>query len=282
MTEAQAEAGAAEFAEFGAAALDSFQALFEETEHLDHRGNDAHARELLGDLLIDLMHYAQHRGLEFNDILAQANGHYLSERNSPDVYAIGSTVQLDGPAADEAALLGHPTKGSVTGILVPHDGPTQYYVHFLGETSNHSVIAADLEPAPPFPVTLTTNGIVRDPVLAEETLIETMTRIGRADLSGVPPQQDDLKDRQVLLEALVAWNGMDTRDVTDLLLAKVEQHLATPRPKAPLQGAPLGPGQLAAQAFPIPLAQGLTDPQPGPRTTPGPGGPPNRQPGRHR
>ncbi len=99
--------------------MDAFQALFEETEHLDHRGNNTHARELLGDLLIDLMHYADHRSLEFNDILAQANGYYLSEQNNPDVFAIGTTVQLNGPAADEAILLGAPTRGTVTGLLVP-------------------------------------------------------------------------------------------------------------------------------------------------------------------
>ncbi|MEU8124927.1 hypothetical protein AB0C21_39970 [Spirillospora sp. NPDC049024] len=263
-----AEAGAEEFAEFGAAALDSFQALFEETEHLDHRSNDVHARELLGDLLIDLMHYAQHRGLEFNDILAQANGYYLSERNSPDVYAIGSTIQLEGPAADEAALLGRPTRGSVTGIHVPHEGPTEYYVLFLGETSSRSVPAADLRETAPFPATSTTRGIIGDPLLAEEALVEAMTRIGRADLAGVPPHQDDLNDRQVLLDALVAWNGMDTRDVTDLLLAEVEQRLTPAQAEIEVEDTALSPGQLAARDFPIPLEQGLTEQHPGPRTTP--------------
>ncbi|NKZ03319.1 hypothetical protein [Actinomadura latina] len=254
-----AEASAAEFAEFGAAALDSFQALFEETEHLDHRSNNTHARELLGDLLIDLMHYADHRGLEFNDILAQANGYYLSEHSSPDVLAIGATVQLDGPAADEAILLGAPTRGTVTGLLVPHDGPTEYDVRFLGQTSSRTIIAADLEPAPPFPATSTTQGVINDPLQAEETLAETMTRIGRADLSGIQPQQQDLDDRRVLLDALVTWNGMDTHDVTDLLLAKVEPRLTASQPKPPEAGTRLGPAQLAAQAFPVPLNQGLAE-----------------------
>lgn len=258
-----AEAGAAEFAEFGAAALDSFQALFEETEHLDHRTNDAHARELLGDLLIDLMHYAEHRGLEFNDILAQANGYYLSEHNSPDVLAIGSTVQLDGPAADEAILLGQPTRGSVTGLLVPHDGPTEYYVHFLGETANRSIIAADLEPAPPFPATSTSQGVIDNPLRAEETMVETMTRLGRSDLDGTTPRPDDLKDHHALLQALTSWNGMDERSITHLLLAKVEPHLTDPQPKPPTAG----PAQLAAEAFPKPLRQGLYGKQPDSEST---------------
>ncbi|TDE26530.1 hypothetical protein [Actinomadura sp. 6K520] len=231
-----AEAGAEEFAQFGAAALDAFQALFEETEHLDHRGNDDHARELLGDLLIDLMHYAQHRGLEFNDILAQAHGHHLSESNSPDVYAIGSTVQLDGPTADEAILLGHPTRGTITGLLVPNHGPTEYYIHFLGQTHNQKVIAADLKPAPPFPATTTTQGLINDPLHAEELLIQTMTRIGQADIHGLRPHQDDLNNQRALLDALVAWNDM-------------EKHNVRPPPRQsrtpPINGhaTPTGPGQ---------------------------------------
>lgn len=277
-----AEAGAEEFAEFGAAAMDSFQALFEETEHLDHRFNDVHARELLGDLLIDLMHYAQHRGLEFNDILAHANGHYLSEHSSSDVYAIGSAVQLVGPAADEAALLGQPTRGGVTGIYVPHDGPTEYYVRFLGEPSSRSICATELQEASAFPATSTTRGVISDPFLAERDLVEVMTQIGRADLNGVPPNQNDLNDRHLLLEALVAWNGMDTRDVTDLLLAQVEQRLATPQAETSVPGAALSPGRLAAQDFPIPLEQGLTEHRPSTRTTPHPAASATRRTDRHR
>ncbi|MEU8804044.1 hypothetical protein [Spirillospora sp. NPDC048819] len=277
-----AEAGAAEFAEFGAAALDSFQALFEETEHLDHRSNGAHARELLGDLLIDLMHYAEHRGLEFNDILAQANGYYLSERNSPDVFAIGSTVQLDGPAADEAILLGQPTRGTVTGLLVPHDGPTEYDVQFLGETTSRTIIGADLEPASPFPATSTTQGVINDPLRAEETLVAAMGRIGDADLSGLRPRQDDLDDHHILLDALVAWNGMDKRSVTDLLLAKIEPRLAATPPKTPVTDTPLSPAQLAAQDFPIPLAQGLAGHHPTPAPPPRPAAPADTRNHRHR
>ncbi|MFF4240882.1 hypothetical protein ACFYYL_33825 [Actinomadura geliboluensis] len=268
-----AEADAAQFAEFGAAALDSFQVLFQETEHLDYRGNDAHAHELLGDLLIDLMHYADHRGLEFNDILAQASGYYLSERDDPDVLAIGAAVQLDGPVADEAVLLGHPTRGSVTGLLVPLDGPTEYYVRFLGETSSRAVLAADLEPAPPFPATSTAQGVISNPLRAEEILVETMTRIGRADLAGVQPQQNDLNDHHVLLDALVAWNGMDKRDVTDLLLAKAEPRL-TASSSRPTSGAPLAPAaELAAHDFPLPLSEGLAEPQPASQPPPRPAGP---------
>ncbi|WUH97670.1 hypothetical protein OHR68_29685 [Spirillospora sp. NBC_00431] len=277
-----AEAGTEEFAEFGAAALDSFQTLFEETNHLDHRNNDAHARELLGDLLIDLMHYSERRGLEFNDIFAQAHGYYLSEQNSPDVFAIGSAVQFHGPAADEAILLGQPTRGTVTGLLVPHDGPTEYEVQFIGETSSHTIIAADLESAPPFPTTPTTQGVINDALRAEETLVETMIRVAQADIDGLQQRQDDLNDRQALLDALVAWNGMDKYSVSDLLLAKVEPRLSAPEPLPPAPSQPLSPAQIAAQDFPVPLDKGLTSHHADSRSTSRPAIPPDTHQNRHR
>jgi len=268
---ALSEAGPEEFAEFGAAALDFFQNLFEQTAHFDHRGDDDHARELLGDLLIDLMHYAERRNLEFNDILAQAQSHYLGEQQTETVFSIGSTVQLQGPVAEGALLVGQPTRGTVTGFLVQEHGPTQYYVHFLGEPSNRSLIAADLEPAPPFPAAPITGGVITDPLRAEKSLVETMTRVGQAETEGVQPKASDLRDQQVLLDAVVTWNDMDERNVTDLLLAQVASRLpgADPqnRPEPPTPGR-LTPSQLAAQAFPVPLGQGLATEPPDAPTTP--------------
>lgn len=262
-----AEAGADEFAEFGAAALDSFQALFEQTEDLDHRTNDEDARELISDLLVDLMHYADRRGLEFNDIAAEAQAYYEIERQNTTAFAIGSSVQLEGPAANEAVLLGLPARGSVTGVFVSHQGQTEYYVRFLGQTKNQPILAADLEPAPPFPTTTTTKGVVNDPLKAEQLLVQTATRLALADVHAVQPSPDDLRDHRTLLDALTTWNGMEERNVTDLLLSKVAEHLNTAEPDdrtettVPQRPAQLTPAQLASQAFPVPLAKGITDAQ---------------------
>jgi hypothetical protein len=275
------EAGTEEFAEFGAAALDSFQALFEQTEHLDHRANDQDARELISDLLVDLMHYAERRGIEFNDIAAEAQAYYDTERDNPNAFAIGSMVQLEGPAADEAVLLGQPTRGSVAGILVSEQGQTEYYVRFLGHNENRAVLAADLEPAPPFPETPTAKGVVNDPLKAEQLLVETAARIALADADR-QPTQDDLRDHRTLLDALTSWNDMDERNVTDLLLSKVADHMGATKPNG-LPDAPvrppsidLTPAQLAAQGFPVPLAKGITDSHQPPAH---PSSPPQRRPG---
>ncbi|MDL4813063.1 hypothetical protein [Actinomadura opuntiae] len=277
------EAGAEEFAEFGAAALDAFQALFEQTEHLDHRTNDEDARELISDLLVDLMHYTERRGIEFNDIAAQAQAYYDTERDNSNAFAIGSTVQLEGPAADEAVLLGQPTRGSVTGVFVSHQGQTEYYVHFLGQTTNQPVLAADLEPAPPFPATTTTQGAVNDPLKAEQLLVETATRIAMADIHGRQPSPDDLQDHRILLDRLTTWNNMPERDVTDLLLSRLAKSVNAAEPNNLEQAAPpqpaenLTPAQLAAQAFPVPLTDGITDARKPP--TPRPASSPQTPPG---
>jgi hypothetical protein len=277
------EAGAEEFAEFGAAALDAFQALFEQTEHLDHRTHDQDARELISDLLVDLMHYAERRALEFNDIAAQAQAYYDTERDNPNAFAIGSTVQLQGPAAHEAILLGQPTRGSVTGVYVSQQGQTQYYVHFLGENKNRPVLAADLEPAPAFPATPTTHGLVSDPLRAEQLLVETATRIAQADVHGTQPSSYDLQEHRSLLDALTTWNDMHERNVTDLLLSKVAGHMNSRDADPAVQAtpgeptAPLTQAQLATQAFPVPLADGLAEDRQSPM--PRPPGPQHGSPG---
>ncbi|MEU9019363.1 hypothetical protein [Actinomadura sp. NPDC048394] len=263
------EAGTEEFAEFGAAALDAFQALFEQTEHLDHRTNDEDARELISDLLVDLMHYAEHRGIEFNDLVAEAQAYYDTERDNPNAFAIGSTIQLEGPAAHEAILLGQPTRGSVTGVLVSHQGQTEYYVRFLGHNENQAVLAANLKPAPPFPATPTTQGVVHDPLKAEQLLVDAATRIAMADIHSRQPSQDDLRDHRTLLAALTTWNNMHERNVTDLLLSRVTEHLnaaelddTTKQPAPAAEStARLTPAQLAAQAFPLPLADSIASDQ---------------------
>lgn len=257
------DAGVEEFAEFGAEALDAYQALFEETAHLDHRTDDHHACELIGDLLLDLMHYAERRGLEFDDVLAQAEADYLLERPDARVFPIGTAVELDGPAAHEAILLGLPTRASVTGVLVPLTGPTQYYVRFLGETTNRPVIAADLRPAPPFPATPTTAGVITDPLRAEDHLIRTLTRIDAAHTRGDQPPAGLRADRDSLLDALTTWNNMDERSIIDLLASKIAKQLAADEELQPTQGAtlpcgPTTPGQLANQGFPKPLTQRLS------------------------
>ncbi|MEV5831912.1 hypothetical protein AB0L25_40805 [Spirillospora sp. NPDC052242] len=271
-----ANAGPEEFAEFAATILDTFQQLFEETGHLDHRTSDAHARDLLGDLLVDLMHYAERRGLDFGDILGESQGYFHTEKRQANAFTIGAPVQLEGPAAQEAVLLGRPTRGAVTGMLNPDDGVPEYYVHFIGDKNSERVIAADLEPAPPFPTTSTSKGVINTPLHAEGLLLEAATRTALADVHGLHPNADDLRDHRALLDSFVSWTGMDRLGVTDLVLSRVSERLPVPD-HGRLHGDEPSPGRLAAQGFPTPIAQRLGD---NPSESPGSGSKPASHPRR--
>lgn len=268
-----ANAGPEEFAEFAATILDTFQGLFEETAHLDHRRNETHARDLLGDLLVDLMHYAERRGLDFGDILGESRSYFDSEKMRADAFAIGATVQLEGPAANEAVLLGRPTRGAVTGMLMPDDGVPEYYVHFIGDKNSERVIAADLEAAPPFPATVTSKGVIDAPLQAEGVLLEAATRMALADVHGLRPNDDDMRDHHALLGSFVSWTGMDRLSVTDLVLSRVSERLPVSAPGR-LPTTELSPGRLAAQSFPTPLTQQLKGSSPG-SAGPGPASAPH-------
>ncbi|OLT31879.1 hypothetical protein BJF79_08780 [Actinomadura sp. CNU-125] len=252
-----ADAGPEEYAEFAATILDTFQELFEETGHLQHRTNDAHAHELISDLLVDLMHYADRRGLDFDDILGDSQAYFLTEQQQANVFAIGTAVQLEGPTAKEAILLGRPTRGAVTGMFVPDHGIPEYHVHFIGDRSSESVVAADLEPAPPFPPTTTTAGVIDFPLRAERALLDATTRIALADVQNVRPSTDDVRDHRALLASFASWTGMEPRSITDLLLSRISERLPAPEPQRPRDD--LSPGRLAAQGFPTPITQRLKE-----------------------
>jgi hypothetical protein len=273
-----------DFAEYGAAALDSFQNLYQHQEQRDHRTDDGFAEALIGDLLTDLMHYTNHRGLDFHQILRTAQHDFLQGLPEPPALTLGTPVRLTGTAAQHAVHLGEPVYGAITGLVVPQQGPTEYYVRRLGDSASRQFTAQDLEPAPPFPAVPTRKGIIDHPLRAEDLLVDAAAR----DASGntVSPSNEsafDLPEHRALLKALASWNGLDDHATRQLLLTKVEHKLneinATARSSPaqqptiePIPGARLhDAAQLAGQALP-PSPQ-EPHPRPGPRRPP-------HQPGR--
>jgi hypothetical protein len=232
-----------DFAEYAASALDSFQNLFEQNAHRDHRTDDLFAGELIGDLLTDLMHYADRRGLDFGRIAKAAHDDFLREQPEAPALTIGSAVRLTGTAAQEAALADQPLRGSITGLVITDQGATDFYVRRLGDPRSRRFGEDDLAPAEPFPSVPTRDGIVDHPLKAEKLLIDTALQTA---LSGTE-QPFDLHDHQALLTALATWNGLDEQSTRDLLLAEVEQEIdRAPEPDAEVRN----PGALAAQGFP--------------------------------
>ncbi|MEU5885188.1 hypothetical protein [Spirillospora sp. NPDC047279] len=245
-----------DFAEYAARALDGYQDQFVSKAGLDHRTNEQYATELLADLLGDLMHYAQDRGVDFESALDIARQDFAAEQATETKFLITSPVRLVGRAAQEATRAGLPTCGMVTGILLPEKGPTDYYVRGLGDSRSHRFIGDDLTPGAPFTPIPTYQGIVEDPLAAEVALINATARVGAADNREMPPRLEDIEDHHVLLSALATWNAMDQEQVSKLIYPKVsarlhelESALDPWRHASPGNDHPT-PAQLAAQDFP--------------------------------
>jgi hypothetical protein len=236
-----------DFADFGAVALDRYQELFDDPKGLDHRADADHALSLLGDLLADLMHYADARGVDFDHALTRARTDHTVERVESGRFEIGSLVQLIGPEARRRENAGLTTRGQVTGVLTPQDGPVTFYVKFPGETSGHAFGQNILGPAPKFPMTVTSTGMVGTPLAAETALVNTVLRIEAGEVPGSAPRVEDLRDHRALLTALSSWVGLDERRTSELIRPKIFAKLR----KLETEPAPEWlSAHLAAQDFP--------------------------------
>ncbi|GAA2614142.1 hypothetical protein SMC26_24050 [Actinomadura fulvescens] len=262
------DSSSTDFATFGAMALDLYQEIFEGAQGLDHRTNDDHAGSLLGDLLADLMHYADARGISFDTALEMARSDHAAERSQPGQHLIGSPVQLIGLDAAEREFADLPIRGQVTGILTPPDGPTTCYVRFPLEMNGHAFTEDKLRPAPPFPPTITSAGVVESPLAAEAALVETIARIESADNPGSAPRFEDIRDHQALLATLSSWVGMDEQRTSELIEPKVFDRIRQLETGPGLGSSPAldvgrhqtvdelstrrsAPAQLAAENFPL-------------------------------
>ncbi|RAY14986.1 hypothetical protein DPM19_09555 [Actinomadura craniellae] len=86
----------AQSAEFAAKALDAFQEHAQPGPAPDHRKDAEHAAGLVGDLLIDLMHYADRRGLDFDETLLAARLFYADETATAQDTAVQHARALAG------------------------------------------------------------------------------------------------------------------------------------------------------------------------------------------
>ncbi|WP_433332984.1 hypothetical protein [Spirillospora sp. CA-294931] len=250
----------ADFAEFASRALDAYQRDLR-TEPGPHRHPwQPLEDELVADFLADLMHHCARNGIEFDEALDDARRVYINERADEGAYNLGSTVQLKGPAAQEAEAAGLPTRGVITGLLIAHDGSPDYYLRCPGEPRNHRFSAADLQPAPAFQAVTTHRGVVADPLAAERALVEATARIGTADGRDAPARYDDIEDHHTLLGSLSSWSGLSLERLSEILQPKfaaatrqleaVAGRWEDGPPGVRPAGEPPGPAGLATQSFP--------------------------------
>lgn len=264
-----------DYAESAARALDAYQDRIGPINGHDHRTDPDAAQHLLAALISDLIHYADQRGLNFEEAAIGAQLVFINEKTDASAYRIGSLVQLTQQATESLDVAPPPgSRGVVTNLEFPPGEPPGYAVRTPGSTSEYWFTAEELQPAPGFRPVPTHAGIVDAPMQAENALIATLSRIALADTRGVAPDRADVEDNLTLLAALSQWAAIPPEQLASGILDRAQQRLLGLRDHL----ADPNPFELAGEDFPYGPSSGIT----GPATPPEPPGPghPGRRPGR--
>jgi len=155
----------------------------------------------LGDLLCGLMHYAEQRGLHFDDVLTTAQFEYERQRTW---HLPGDSVQL-APGARQPG----PDGARVGEILKARPGsPPAYLVDFIACRAWYR--EPDLTPVQHFPALSTRygDGVVCTAYSAQHCLKQAIGYIQDDRSQGTRSRADCIADVDTCLSALSDWSGM--------------------------------------------------------------------------
>ncbi len=228
----------------------------------DPADEDLGDQDLMAALIGDLRHYADWRGIDFDNAIAAGNAAYHQRRAEEEhPYSLGEEVEhpqrrRDQESAEDSAPLA--SRGIITSIYAERDGTQTYYVRFLGETGTWPCKSADLRPAPAFPRTAASQGTVESLADAERVLVEAGARIRSCQLRDTPPPTRDITDRDTISAALAQACDLAAPDILRLLAPQIAAWTAQiTRPWRPVHAS--HPNQVAALDFPQPV-QAILDP----------------------
>jgi len=154
--------------------------------------------DILADLIADLHHYADSRGIGFDSAVASGQAAYARHRAGEDnPYRIGDEVHLR-----QRSDTGFPGRGVVVSIFPERDGEPSYHVRFPGQADATPLPGREIGPAAAFPAVTTNQGTAASLAAAERLLIETAARIRACEQRQVPPHDHDLADKDSLLLAI--------------------------------------------------------------------------------
>ncbi|WP_067479541.1 hypothetical protein [Actinomadura hibisca] len=254
-------------ADLASSALDAYLARFGQTYGLT--GLDASAAKdvLLSGLLADLMRYSRLNSLNFEKCLHEATVYYDSDR--AEQLNVGTAARLTGVAADQAREAELPLVGTVTEVSSAQSGEPSYKIRCPCDARGHWFTADEVIPARSFPPVRTYQGIVVDPLQAEETLIQAVARIGLADSHDDHPRYEDCEDYRLLSETLADWCGLSTERLGALLLPQCTTAVSE---LIEADARHTGPdaARLAARDFPGRAGTGIDATEPPPRPAPSP------------
>ena len=211
-------------------------------------------RARLADLLRDLHHYADRRGLNLDDALTTARRDYEGQRTA---YQPGDAIRLAGRSRDAAAGAGFPLVGEIVKAQPGH--LPEYQVEFI--TRRQWIGEPDLEAAPRFPEIATRFGQVTSAYVARWCFIQTARQVEGAFARGSNPEAEDIRDLAGLLDALSRWSGI----ARPALLWSFSEVIGEKDGRLVAQAPGRNPVALAALDAPRPLGMSLqADARPSP------------------
>ncbi|MCP2337928.1 hypothetical protein [Actinomadura rupiterrae] len=240
----------------------------------DQSGSRIPDRALISDMLTDLMHYCWLHGVNFDRAMEAARLTFAAERTDSPSFALDSTVELVGKAADQAREADLPFRGVITGIINT-SGESVYRVRFPCVEHAGGYSENELRPGIAFRPVRTSIGLVRSPFDVERAIIATSVQVRKAAEYDRAPSPDQVRDLRELLGGLRFWSGASSTHRLEVLLS--------PRIEAAFRELDAGttaatdghPARLAAADGPEPDLT-ITPPEQGPHHA---APPPSQRPG---
>jgi hypothetical protein len=203
-------------------------------------------RARLADLLRDLHHYADRRGLDFDDALTTARRDYEDQRTT---YQPGDAIRLAGRSSDAAAAGGFPLVGEIVKARPGH--VPEYQMEFI--TRRQWIGEPYLEAAPRFPDVATRFGQVSSAHVARWCFIHAARQVEEALSRGSNPEAGDIRDLARLLDELSRWSGI----ARPALLRSFSEVIGEKDGRLVAQAPGQNPVTLAALDAPGPLGMSL-------------------------
>ena len=214
-------------------------------------------RDVMAALISDLRHYADWRGIDFDEAAIAGTRKYNERRAlEANPYAIGAEVrrQPDGRL---------PSRGVIVSIYPDDDGAQTYHVRFPGDSAATPCREPDLRPTAPFPAITINQGKVTSLSGAERIIVETAARIRSCELRGAVPDSRDIADISATAATLAESCDLTTRQIMHHLEPEIAAFSsAMSQPWRPVTAVPAA--GLAASSFPYPSQASIEPRIPGP------------------
>ena len=213
------------------------------------RAEDRSSPDTLHSLLNDLLHFCDHHGIDFDEVLEAARISHSEDLALEQTFTYGDEVQPRHAAT---------WRGIVVGVHTTHRYEVLHTVRIPGEREKVVMPVEDLKTATPIGPIDSPGGPLTTAQEVEQRLEELSLLIRRAEHEGHPADPGLYAEQDDLINALADWSGGSGTVILQLLGPKIATAVEAERSQA-------APSDLAGAAFPEDIADGLKQAPPSPR-----------------